>query len=239
MNMKILFCVVALALHVIPTASLVGQEKKETQTSRTVRRPARANAFDADMQVLSRAVNLLVGNRMIGQELELVDYQLEDLKKIKYDFHRDMGKVSKEFRGKSLNERRELVRSCYETMQGQLEKALLPHQFDRIKQISVQSMALNTDGSLNLGNLIANRSVQEKLSIESAKLQDIRKRIAEERRKLEEEIARLKAASQKRILEALSPDQQREFASLIGEPFDFKGHQVDRSGRLHKPGSDH
>ena len=236
----LLLFITGMSLQLDAQSTLTSKRKAGIKSSR----PGSAaknekRGVDAEVQVISRAMNLLVGNQLISKRLELADYQVDDLRRAKYDFHREMGKLAKEMKGKTQGERQKLVRTKFEGMQQKVEEILLPHQLDRLKQVAYQSMALNSDGSLNLGNLVANKVIQRELGIDSSTIKEIRKRVGEERKRLEEEIAKLKAESQQRILSTLSSSQKRKMEKLIGDPFDFEGYRVTRSGRLQKADSDH
>lgn len=187
-------------------------------------------------QLVARAISLVPGNDPVIRELDVLDYQLEQIEALQFQTQKQLGVAMQSAAKLTGRQRQAILQAAYDQAYQNLEAILLPHQIERLLQITVQSLATSgSNGQLDLANLIANRAVQQQLQISSSKITELRKKIAEEQRIVRQEVEKIRAQSRQRILEVLSPSMRQQVDSMIGEKFDFQGYTVGPSGRFSKP----
>lgn len=162
----------------------------------------------------------LLMNREVQEELQLVEDQLEDIEALQTEMRDEMRSMFQGMRDLDPDERQ----SFMEDMRKKMEKVgkdfedraseiLLPHQFDRLKQLQVQ--AGNARGIEN------NQALIEQLGLTEDQVEEMKAKAEEVNRKLQEKIAKLREQAQDEVLSVLSSEQQKKFKELIGDSFDF------------------
>jgi len=176
----------------------------------------------------------------VQQELQLVDEQKDKVQALADKARDDMREMFSEMRDLNDDERRaqwDEIRPKLEKMnadmEGQLQKSLLPHQLERLKQIDVQSR-LQRGGSYAL----TNGDLAKTLSITAEQKEKLEKRAAEVQQELEAQIRQLRTDARKKLLEeVLTAEQRSQLEKLMGDQFDLPEQRFD-FGRFRGRGGD-
>lgn len=224
-----------LATSIVLTIACNGLSQQANQPA------SKENRFHPTLQIVPRALAMVPGNRPIIEELQLLDYQLEDLQQIEYTFRKSLGDYARTSKSKTVEQRKADYNRLYEKLDADMEQVLLPNQFQRIKQLALQSLALNSiDGRLSIPNLLANASVQKTLQIDAILLDQLRQQMKKENERVAVEIEKLKQEAEANVLAILPEDQRSALQEMIGEPFDFQGYRAGKGGRFRpKRDNDH
>lgn len=170
----------------------------------------------------------LVTRDEVQEELQLVDEQREKVEAV-VDESRDqirdeMRDMFSNFRDLSEEERRERfdeIRGRMEEMnadlEGKLKKVLLPHQFERLKQIDVQQRIQQRGASaLSSGDLA------ETLNLTDEQREKLEKRAEEVRAELQEKIRQLQTEARDKMLDVLTAEQRAKLDGLMGDSFEVR-----------------
>lgn len=164
----------------------------------------------------------------VQQELQLVDEQKDKLRTIA-DSARD--KVRDEMRG-MFEQMRDLgdeerrakfdeIRTKFDALNADfekdLEKVLLPHQMERLKQIDFQNK-IRQRGS----QAITGGDVAKALNLSDEQREKLEKRAAEVQEEMQTKIRELQADARKKMFDVLTPDQQAQLRKMIGDNFDLR-----------------
>ena len=169
----------------------------------------------------------LLRSEAVQKELEMTDEQIELIKELGEGRGRGQGvdreALRAEMEGLSDEERaakiKEMRDSRSKEQKEKLNEILLPHQMDRLSQLSVQASAQNGARSL-LGGPLA-----EKLNITDEQKEQLRETAEELQKKFDEEVAKLRAEMQAKLVETLTSEQQAELKEITGEKFTFERQQ--------------
>lgn len=161
----------------------------------------------------------LLSNEGVRESVEMVDDQYEELQKLNSQIQKRMAEQIRDFdfTGKSKEEIGEQLKKMQAEANEELESLLLPHQTERLRQISLQTQLRRR----TLGQLLTSDPVKSDLEItdpQAEKLLDDEKEIEEE---LEKQIAKLQAEAREKLISKLNPEQKEKAKDLIGELFDF------------------
>ncbi len=163
----------------------------------------------------------------VQQELQLVDEQKDKVRAISDDMRnklRDqMRDVFSQMRDLNDEQRRAKfgeIRAKFEAVNAdtekQLEKVLLPHQLERLKQIDLQSR-IQQRGALAL----TSGDIAKALNLTDEQRDKLEKRAAEVQQELQTQIRQLQADARKKMLDVLTPDQRTQLDKLLGQQFDL------------------
>jgi len=169
----------------------------------------------------------LVARDEVQQELQLVDEQKDKVHGItdalQNKVREQMRDVFSQMRDLSDDERRAKFGEIRTKMEGlsadsekQLEKVLLPHQLDRLKQIDLQTKMKYRGSSALTGGDVA-----KALNLTDEQREKLEKRAAEVQEELQTKIKQLQADARKKMLDVLTPDQQAQLEKLMGQQFDL------------------
>jgi Spy/CpxP family protein refolding chaperone len=190
----------------------------------------------------------LVMRGEVQQELQLVDEQqekvnavTEEMRDTMRDEMRDifsqMRDLSDEERQARFDEVRARLESLNSDMEKRLKKVLLPHQFDRLKQIDVQTR-LQQRGAAAL----TSGEVAEALDLTEEQREKLEQRAAEVEQELQDQIRQLRVEARNKLLEVLTPEQRAKLESMMGDQFDVPeqsfGGRGGRFGRGFNRGPD-
>jgi len=178
----------------------------------------------------------------VQQELQLVDEQKEKVRGIAdgmrtkvqeemrgmFDQLRDL---SDEDRRAKFDEIRTKFESINADMEKQLDKVLLPHQLERLKQIDLQSKIRRNGASALTGGDIA-----AALNLTDEQREKLEKRSAEVQEELQTKIRELQADARKKMLDVLTPDQQAQLQKMMGDQFDLPDQGGGFRGRFGRGG---
>jgi len=179
-----------------------------------------------------------LSNPKMARELELLDEQKESIRELLKEFGQLHGKTREDFKDRweaAGDPEREVLKKEYyaQIEEGRLEIVkemkgnLLPHQIDRLEQLSAQRMMTEGKGRESAGLLsdqmvdYLDISTAQKKRIED-KTEDLKKEVGEKIRKLLEE-------AKQELLAELSAGQKAKYEKLLGEPIaDEKDEDKDR-----------
>jgi Spy/CpxP family protein refolding chaperone len=176
----------------------------------------------------------------VQQELQLVDEQKDNVQSLADQMRDEVREMFSQFRDLDDEERRarfEEIRPKLEKMnadvEAKLQKTLLPHQFERLKQIDVQSR-LQRGGSYAL----TSGDLAKTLNITDEQKEKLEKRAAEVQQELEAQIRQLRTDARKKLLEeVLTAEQRAQLDKLMGDEFDLPEPRWD-FGRFRGRGGD-
>jgi Spy/CpxP family protein refolding chaperone len=167
----------------------------------------------------------LVMRDEVRQELQLVDEQRDKVEGVvtaarekigneMRDLFAQMRDLGDEERRARFNEIRTRMETLNKDMEAELQKVLLPHQFERLKQIDLQSRIQQRGaGALTSGELA------EALSLTDEQREKLDARAAEVQQELRDKIAQLQLEARNKMLDVLTPEQRAKLDSLMGAAF--------------------
>jgi len=169
----------------------------------------------------------LVARDEVQQELQLVDEQKDKVRGITDEMRNKMREQFRDVMGQMQNlsddERRAKfgeIRTKIEAMNAetekQLEKVLLPHQLDRLRQIDLQTKVQSRGASA-----LTSGDVAKALKLTDEQREKLEKRAAEVQEELQTKIKQLQADARKKMLDVLTPDQQAQLEKMMGQQFDL------------------
>jgi hypothetical protein len=219
-------------------AGLASADDLKTET------PARSQYQMSEALWFYNYVIQLERDSHLNHELEVVDYQQQQLKSLKDEMQPQYDELMKKYRQAFTKGNYQQARDVYtnevnsykETYAERVKDLLLPHQVKRIEQIIRQQKSRYSRGSsssyygrrddLDLPVLLA-----EELDLSDAQLEKLKESVEKNRKEMEEEIERIKEKALQDVLKSLPSRKRREFSELVGEPYDFAGAQKARSER--------
>ena len=174
----------------------------------------------------------------VQQELQLVDEQQEKVQAVSEEMRNQMQEelrdlfsqmqdLSEEERQERFDEIRTRVEKLNSEMEKRLKKVLLPHQFDRLKQIVLQTrIQQGGAAALTTGELA------ETLNLTDAQREKLEERAEEVQQELQEKIRQLQIEARNKLFEVLTAEQRAKLDTLIGDQFDLQpGPGFGRGGR--------
>lgn len=182
----------------------------------------------------------MLNNANVQQDLQLVDEQLEQIQQINEEFGQKIKEQMDLMKDENGNfnfqvgsDFRDLMRDLRQQQQDQISAILLPNQQKRLQQVARQMRMkqLGTEKSLT-GKLA------EELGISAEQKKRIRNKSQELTRRLEEQIAELRAKAKKELLNELTAEQRDKLTELIGDEFIEKRDENQRRFRMIRPGAD-
>ncbi len=162
----------------------------------------------------------MLSDPSVQKDLELVGDQLTQLQDLQKSFgakmKEQMGDISKgKFDPERMKGLGELAKRLKEEQQSKMKDLLLPHQVDRLKQISVQrhmEMA-GTAGAL------ASDKLAEELGITDEQKERLKKRSQEITTEMQAKMEKVKDEAKEQLLQELTADQRAKLKALTGEKF--------------------
>ena len=162
----------------------------------------------------------MASNPDIRKEIELVDDQAEELKRINAEFSR---KLSEQFQSitngnlESLDKDRiqDLLKQLNQEKRERMESVLLPHQLDRLKQVALQ-MNMKSRGTARA----LQSELAKELDITEEQVRRLKEREKQLNQELQEKIRQWKEDARKQLLEELTPQQRTKLNQLLGDKFE-------------------
>lgn len=193
--------------------------------------------FMTEGMMVPQDVFSLANNTGVQKEIELVDDQLQQIRKINKEFSEKMSEQVKELTSGGMNPEKgaglsKLIHELNEQKNSKMEGILLPHQFDRLRQISLQvEMKNNGEASTLAGEKIA-----EELGLTDEQKERLKTRSEEIKKELEEKIARLKEQAQEELLGELTREQRKKLDEMTGTKFEMQTPNLrDRVRQMRRP----
>ena len=193
----------------------------------------------------------LVYNKGLMNELEILDDQMDKVKKIGQDYQKQMMEMTKansemytkmaEIQKRAAEgdkdakaEIKTLTAEYYEKMSESqsktikdLEEVLLPHQMKRLRQIARQQSFKWMKNSDYFGIPYA---MSNELDLSREQKKELKKVTDKIRKEFYEDVAKMRKKSMKKILDALTAEQREKFDDIVG---DFYDNDRARQGRTH------
>ncbi len=171
----------------------------------------------------------LLMNEQVQDEIELVEEQKAELRdlaeEIRDDMRSEMGSLFQGMRDLSEDERREKfgeIRTKMESFQKQaeskIEEVLLPHQFERLKQLNVQQQ-INGGGGGATGLLQG--PLADELGITDEQREEMMAKSQELQADVEKKIQKLREEAREELMSVLTPEQRSKLEKMAGDRFDL------------------
>ena len=175
-------------------------------------------------------------NSELKKELEIVDNQAEDVKTLAQDyqkammeFHQNNGmmgfEIQKLHKEGKFKEAQQLGESFYEKQKAfnqeyrdKAAEVLLPHQIERLSQISRQQQAKLSNQFQDEFGVVA--SAADEIGLTKEQKDALVEKIKEARKEYYEKVEAAKKEANEKILSALTPEQQEKMKSLLGDDWD-------------------
>jgi len=178
--------------------------------------PRRGGGFSASPLSLLR-------QESVQRELELVEDQKEKLAAITDAMRSSMREVYSGLRDLSPEERREKFaslrddfRQLAEEAEAKVDEMLLPHQKDRLQQITLQAR-LQRQGTVSA---LTSDALADTLNLSEEQQKMLREKEAEVREELREKIEKLREDAREELLGVLTTAQRQQLEQLLGKDFD-------------------
>ena len=165
----------------------------------------------------------LLNDRSVMKDLELVDEQISKLADIRAEFRQQFQKEWKELanaRKENDKERVKELNNALKDLQNkqddELSNVLLPHQLDRIKQVSRQmqmQMFGGMSGALQRGQIAKELEITDE---QKKKLADVQKKMNED---IIAKTKEIRESAKKQAMELLTSEQKNKLKDLTGEEF--------------------
>lgn len=180
----------------------------------------------------------LLRDENVQKDLELVDEQKTKLtalaEKVREDMRAqfqgfDFGSLrdlSEEERTAKFAEMREKSQKVVTAAQSELDQILLPHQKERLKQITVQSQLRRQDTS----EALTSGALAEQLGITDEQKEKLRAKQEEVQASIREKFEKIRQEAQNDLFSVLTPEQQAKLKSMIGSPITFSPPQFGFGG---------
>jgi len=167
----------------------------------------------------------LAQNRGVQKEIELVDDQLQQLKKINEEFSKRIQEQMQAIQDNKGNfdignakRLAELIRELGEEKNAKMEEVFLPHQLERLKQISIQTQMKRSGEQA----LFSNREVIEALDLSEKQQEELTKKAKELKQEMEEKIKEWKEKAREELFDELTREQKEKLKTMLGNDFDLK-----------------
>jgi hypothetical protein len=217
-------------LSIVVLSSVAYSQTSDTTTPPDSARKNRSLQWTSN--ILIRELALAVGHPLVHSELELLPYQIEQMKQLQYDFQSEITKTAREFARTKPAERDQALAEVYDRTRTEIERVLLPKQVTRLEQIAVQSLGSMSDqeDGMALVKLLAQPTVRTELAISDEELQALQEVSQEQAEKLKRDIAELRAKANQIVLAKVSAKRREQVREMVGEPFDFGDFQLQAGG---------
>ncbi len=186
-----------------------------------------------------------LANKQMAAELDLLDQQQENINQLLKEFGRIRHEVGQDMKAQweaaSDAEREEIGKQYWQRVEEgrliiaeQMKAELLPHQIDRLEQLSAQRMMLEGKGRESAGLLgdqmieYLNIGPEQKKRIE-AKSNKLKKEVSEKIRKILEQ-------AKEDLLAELDTTQKAKYEKLVGDPVAEQSDFADPRKESRKPG---
>lgn len=169
----------------------------------------------------TEASEFLLNDPAVQKDLELLDAQREQIQQMQQEFGKEfksqIDSVMKEG-GPGKDRMHEVIQEINKRKKARLAEILLPHQIDRLKQISFQRNVNNT----GLGQALASKALAEELGIDEEQQAALKKKAEELSKEFEEKVAKIKEEMRDELMSELKPEQRAKVKELMGQKFEFQ-----------------
>ena len=164
----------------------------------------------------------MIDNPSVQKDLELVGDQLNKVKELQRNFAQQMKERIGDLSKGGINPDRfkglgEVMAKLREEQKLQMEKVLLPHQIERLKQVALQTHMKQAGTS----NALASNAVAEALNITDEQKEKLKTRAKEINEQLKKDIEALRQKAKEGLLkEVLTTEQRTSLKKMIGEKYE-------------------
>jgi Spy/CpxP family protein refolding chaperone len=170
----------------------------------------------------------LVMREEVQQELQIVDEQREQVEALAdetrdqmrdemRDLWGQLRDLSEEERRAKFDEIRGRMEAMNADLEGRLKKVLLPHQFERLKQIDVQVRVQQRGASA-----LTSGDVAEALNLSDEQREKLEQRAEEVQQELRDKMRELQLEARNKMLEVLTTEQRAKLDELMGDAFELR-----------------
>lgn len=175
----------------------------------------------------------MLQDNQIQQELGLVEDQMNEIREIQKEFSRQMQQQSQslfsdgKFDPTRAREMGEQMRTVQATMKKKIDGVLLPHQKQRLQQLSYHVEMQNRPG----GEAIFQGRIADQLELTEEQREKLQERAEEIEKELDEKIAELKKKARADLLKGLTAEQRKKLDEMLGDEFQYSAPKPQRSIR--------
>lgn len=171
----------------------------------------------------------MLNNPSVQKDLELVDDQVQRIRDINAEFSKQISEQMKSFQGEGgaldlsrAKELGEMIRKLKEQQKSELDNILLPHQQERLKQVSLQMQMQAMGTARTLSSKLA-----EELGISEEQKQRLKQRQEELNKELQEKIKAWREQARKELMKELTPEQRKKLEDMLGASFEMKSEDFE------------
>jgi Spy/CpxP family protein refolding chaperone len=168
-----------------------------------------------------------LANPNMAKELDLLDEQKEIMEGLMKEFGQLQHSVGSDMKERWLaagdEDRKELEKEYWGRIEegrlsivGQMKDNLLPHQIDRVEQLSAQRMMLEGKGRDSAG-LLSDQMLSY-LNITDKQKQRIENKSRELKKEVTKKIQKILEEAKQELLSELDAEQKRKYEKLLGDP---------------------
>jgi hypothetical protein len=171
----------------------------------------------------------LLNDPAIQKELELLDAQRDQLAQVQQEFGTEMrAKLDETMKAGDKNPEamRDFIKDVNQRKKQRISEILLPHQIDRLRQISLQSNV----NSMGLSQALFSKTLMDELKIKPEQKEALQKKADELNKDFEKKVAELKSAMREELMDVLDPEQRDQLTKLLGDKFEFENQSDVRVG---------
>ena len=165
--------------------------------------------------------HFLVNDPGVQSEIELTDDQLSQIQQMNNEFGKEMkSKVDATMRGPQADRGNlgTILSDIQRRQSERLGEILVPHQLDRLKQISFQ----RNEKFAGASGALLGKEIAEQLGISDEQKEKIKQRAAELKKEMDAKVAELQEKMRRELLNELTSEQREKLEELRGETFEFK-----------------
>lgn len=167
-------------------------------------------------------VMAMLGNEGVRRELEMLDYQYEEVQQKYDDILKSMNKrirdVLDDRDDTSPRELRDRIGAIRADAEKEAEQALLPFQFERLKQLRFHVL-MHRMGAYNV---LTRDPLASELGITDDQKHELREAAQEINAELAREMAKLRVAAMRKLFARLTREQQAKLEKILGDDFYFE-----------------
>lgn len=178
----------------------------------------------------------LIQQQDVQKEIELTEDQQSELRTLADTIRDEVGEemrgmfqgmrdLSDEEREAKMAEIRTRFEEIGKDAESRMQKVLLPHQFDRLKQIDLQSR-LQRGGA----SALSEGELADTLGLSESQRDQLREKQEQVQKELDEKIGQLRVDARNQLLEVLTPEQRAKLQGMMGADFALREPQFGPPG---------
>lgn len=162
----------------------------------------------------------MLSNPSVRKDLELVDEQMDRIREVNKDFGQrirdSLGDLSKDgFDPGHAANLKQIIADIQQQKQEEIDKLLLPHQVERLKQVALQ-MQMKARGT---AGALSSDKVAETLGLTEDQMNNLKTRSKELQQEIAEKTKKLQADAKNELIGMLTSEQQQKLKDMMGDEF--------------------